>query len=85
MTAILEWDNDAAADRLKSYAIEKEKAKETKYKSKYGKKRYKEFMAKDADAKEKQKNAIRNPKGVRALHKGKWGYMKNRKFTEDKK
>ncbi len=83
MTAILEWDNDAAADRLKSYAQEKVKAKEIKYKSKYGKKRYKEFMAKDADAKEKQKSAIKNPKGVRALHKGKWGYMKNKKFKAD--
>ena len=83
MTAILEWDNDAAADRLKSYAQEKVKAKEIKYKSKFGKKRYKEFMAKDADAKEKQKSANKNPKGERALHKGKSGYMKNKKFKDE--
>jgi len=77
---LLEWDNSEQAAKLKRYDAEKVKAKETLYKSKHGPKRYKEFMKKDAEAKDKP---IKNPKGVRALHKGKWGYMKNRKFTAD--
>jgi len=43
---------------------------------KYGK-RYKDFVKKDDDA------PTKTSKGVRALHKGKWGYMKDRKFTAD--
>ena len=39
-------------------------------------------MKKDAEG--KAKSGVKNPKGVRALHKGKWGYMKDRKFTADK-
>ena len=38
-------------------------------------------MKKDAEA--AAKGTPKNPKGVKALHKGKWGYMKNRKFTPD--
>tara|TARA_B100001250_G_C19568914_1_gene686773 strand:- start:502 stop:741 length:240 start_codon:yes stop_codon:yes gene_type:complete len=79
MTLVLEWDNSEMAAKLKRYDAEKVKAKETLYKSKHGPKRYKEFMKKDAEA----KKPIKNPKGVRALHKGKWGYMKNRKFKAD--
>tara|TARA_B100000945_G_C19970252_1_gene407231 strand:- start:77 stop:316 length:240 start_codon:yes stop_codon:yes gene_type:complete len=26
----------------------------------------------------------KNPKGIRALHQGKWGYVKNNKFKPDK-
>ena len=82
MTSLLEWDNDEMAAKLKRYKQQAKEKKETLYKSKHGPKRYKEFMAKDKAAKDKL--AIKNPKGVRALHKGKWGYMKNRKFTADK-
>ncbi len=82
MANLLEWDNSEKAATLKRYAQEKKDKKETLYKSKYGKKRYKDFMKKDAEG--KAKSGVKNPKGVRALHKGKWGYMKNRKFTADK-
>ena len=61
---LLEWDNSEQAAKLKRYDAEKVKAKETLYKSKHGPKRYKEFMKKDAEAKDKP---IKNPKGVRAL------------------
>ena len=80
MTLVLEWDNSEMADKLKRYDAEKVKAKETLYKSKHGPKRYKEFMKKDAAEKSPP---IKNPKGVRALHKGKWGYVKDGKFTAD--
>ena len=79
MKLVLEWDNSEMAAKLKRYDAEKIKAKETLYKSKHGPKRYKEFMKKDGEA----KKPIKNPKGVRALHKGKWGYMKNKKFKAD--
>lgn len=46
---------------------------------KYGK-RYKEIVA--AKKKEREKSTL-TQKGVRALHKGQWGYMKDRKFTPD--
>ena len=38
---------------------------------------------KNKDAAEK-KYTPKDKRGIRALHKGKWGYMKNRKFTADK-
>ena len=79
MTFVLEWDNAEQADKIKRHAAEKVKAKETLYKAKYGPKRYKDFMKKDGE----EKKPIKNPKGVRALHKGKWGYMKNKKFKAD--
>ena len=79
---LLEWDNDEMARKLKRYDAEKVKAKETLYKSKHGPKRYKEFM-KNKDAAEK-KYTPKDKRGIRAIHKGKWGYMKNRKFTADK-
>ena len=40
------------------------------------KKGYKDFV--------KKKEVVKDKRGIRALHKGKWGYMKNRKFTADK-
>ena len=80
MTFVLEWDNAEQADKIKRHAAEKVKAKETLYKAKYGPKKYKDFMKKD-DA--EKSPPIKNPKGVRALHKGKWGYMKNKKFKAD--
>jgi hypothetical protein len=46
---------------------------------KYGK-RYKEIVKSKEDEKKK---STRSAKGIRALHKGKWGYMKDRKFTPD--
>tara|TARA_B100000123_G_C25467658_1_gene313291 strand:+ start:56 stop:304 length:249 start_codon:yes stop_codon:yes gene_type:complete len=49
---------------------------------KHGKKRYKDFV--DSDGHKKPKEVIKDKRGIRALHKGKWGYMKNRKFTADK-
>ena len=78
---LIEYDNDAAADKIARYKKEKETRKEYLYKSKHGPKRYKEFMKKDAEA--AAKGTPKNPKGVKALHKGKWGYMKNRKYTPD--
>lgn len=81
MPVINEWDDQASADRIKRYEKEKKDRKEYLYKSKHGPKRYKEFMKKDAEA--KSKGVPKDKRGVRALHKGKWGYMKNRKFTAD--
>ena len=49
---------------------------------KHGKKRYKDFV--DKDGNKKKTEVVKDKRGIRALHKGKWGYMKNRKFTPDK-
>jgi hypothetical protein len=43
-------------------------------------KRYKDFIS---DKGKKSETRTLTKKGVRALHKGKWGYMKDRKFTPD--
>ena len=49
---------------------------------KHGKKRYKDFV--DSEGKKKKTEVVKDKRGIRALHKGKWGCMKNRKFTADK-
>ena len=41
------------------------------------KKGYKDFVKKKTEV-------VKDKRGIRALHKGKWGYMKDRKFTADK-
>ena len=42
-----------------------------------GNKIHGDFVKKDDDS------PTKTSKGVRALHKGKWGYMKDKKFTSD--
>ncbi len=60
---LLEYDNDAAADKIARYKKEKESHKEYLYKSKHGPKRYKEFMKKDAEA--AAKGIPKTPKGLK--------------------
>jgi hypothetical protein len=55
---------------------DEKKHKDQDARMKYGK-RYKDFVKKDDDA------PTKTSKGVRALHKGKWGYMKDKQFTAD--
>jgi hypothetical protein len=71
----LSWYSDAKARRQEA---EQEKSnKERAARMKHGK-RYKEFMNKKPETPRYDRS-----KGVRALHKGQWGYMKDKKFTPD--
>ena len=75
----LSWYTDT-----KQRAKDEQQNKDAKIKSaimKHGKKRYKDFV--NSDGSKKKKEVIKDKRGVRALHKGKWGYMKNRKFKAD--
>ena len=74
-----EWPKDKEmieTTSLKNEIIEKaqEKHKEAKQK------KYKQIMDAGKAAKEK---VGKDPRGVRALSKGKWGYVKNNSFTPD--
>ena len=74
-------DSERAA-KIKRYAAEKESAKRNKVEKKYGKKSktYKDFIS----GKGLKTSSTRSTKGVRAVHQGRWGYMKDRKFSPDK-
>ena len=61
---------------MKKRGDDEKKHKEQDARMKYGK-RYKDFVKKDDDS------STKTSKGVRALHKGKWVYMKDKKFTSD--
>ncbi len=61
---------------MKRIAKQEKENKERDARMKYGK-RYKDFINK------KEETPTRSKKGIRALHKGKWGYMKDKKFTAD--
>ena len=64
---------------MKRLAKQEKENKERDARMKYGK-RYKDFIS---DKGKKSETTTRSKKGIRALHKGKWGYMKDRKFTPD--
>tara|TARA_B100001250_G_scaffold291809_1_gene253450 strand:+ start:272 stop:526 length:255 start_codon:yes stop_codon:yes gene_type:complete len=76
-----DYDDHERAEKIKRYASEKEAYKKHKVEKKYGKKSktYKDFVAGKGI-----KSTTRTQKGVRAVHQGRWGYMKDRKFTPDK-
>lgn len=77
-----DYDDHERAEKIKKYAAEKEAYKKHQVKSKYGKKSktYKDFVA----GKGLKTPSTRSTKGVRAVHQGRWGFMKDRKFTPDK-
>ena len=76
-----DYDDHERSEKYKRYAREKEEYKRTKVEKKYGKKSktYKDFISGKG-----VKSTTRTEKGVRAVHQGRWGYMKDRKFTPDK-
>ena len=78
MTALIELASNYLTDpnSMKPIAKQEKENKERDARMKYGK-RYKDFINK------KEETPTRSKKGVRALHKGKWGYMKDKKFTPD--
>ena len=75
-----DYDDHERAEKIKRYARQKKEYEAHKVASKHGKKSktYKDFMS------GKKTETKSSTKGVRAVHQGRWGYMKDRKFTPDK-
>ena len=74
-----EWPKDKEmieTTSLKNEILAKAQEKHSEAK----KKKYKQIMDAGKAAKEK---VGKDPRGVRALSKGKWGYVKNNSFTPD--
>ena len=75
-----EWPKDKEMIETTSLKNEIIAKAQEKHKAAKDKKRYKQVVTAGKAAKEK---VGKDPRGVRALSKGKWGYVKNNSFTPD--
>ena len=75
-----EWPKDKEMIETTSLKNEIIAKAQEKHKAAKDKKKYKQVVTAGKAAKEK---VGKDPRGVRALSKGKWGYVKNNSFTHD--